>query len=215
MKKEMKDKINAPDPIVREKLIKRLAAERIANKHDLEINFNEIKQEDYIDEITKARISKEKNLSEIQKKALLVKLSLSKLPQNVIDEMNSKNLEFLLKNIQPKLNEGDYVFCSIKNMSQINSNDLIGSFKEAEGFSIIISKAYADANDLFYSCIMSWISLEVNSALESVGLTAAFSNTLANNNISCNVVAGYYHDHIFVMKEDSSKAMELLKDFNK
>lgn len=125
-----------------------------------------------------------------------------------------KELSILLKNMCPKLNEGDYVFSTINNLGQINSNELIGSFREAEGFTIIISQAFADTNDLFYSSIMSWITLEVHSALDAVGLTAAFSNVLAKNNISCNVIAGYYHDHIFVLKEDAQKAMELLRVFS-
>lgn len=61
MKKELKDRIISLDPIVREKLFKRLAAEKVAKKHNLEIDFNEIKQEDYIDAITKAQISKNKS----------------------------------------------------------------------------------------------------------------------------------------------------------
>ena len=81
MKKEMKEKINSLDPIVREKLLKRLAAEKVAKKHNLEINFDEIKQEDYVDAITKAQIYEVKKLSELQKKAILVKLINSKPPK--------------------------------------------------------------------------------------------------------------------------------------
>jgi len=51
--------------------------------------------------------------------------------------------------------------------------------------------------------------------LEAVGLTAVFSSILSKNNISCNVIAGYFHDHIFVLKEDAKKAVEVLNDFNK
>jgi ABC-type branched-subunit amino acid transport system substrate-binding protein len=81
MKKEMKDKINSLDPIVREKLLKRLAAERVAKTHNLEINFDEINQEDYVDEITKAKINEVKKLSELQKKAIVLNLKNSKPPK--------------------------------------------------------------------------------------------------------------------------------------
>ncbi len=91
--------------------------------------------------------------------------------------------------------------------------DYEGSFKEAEGITLILSKTYADTIALEYSSLISWITLQVHSSLEAVGLTAAFSKLLAAHNISCNVVAGYHHDHLFVMKEDAKKAMELLSDF--
>lgn len=124
------------------------------------------------------------------------------------------NLETLLKNMKPVLNTGDFVFCTVSNVDKINQSQIIGSFKEVEGTTLILSKAYADLIALEYSSIMSWITLQVHSSLEAVGLTAAFSKLLAVNNISCNVIAGYYHDHIFLMKEDALKAMELISDFN-
>jgi hypothetical protein len=51
----------------------------------------------------------------------------------------------------------------------------------------------------------------VQSSLEAVGLTAAFSNALAEHRISCNVVAAYHHDHIFVASSDAERAMKVLK----
>jgi len=120
------------------------------------------------------------------------------------------NLEILLNNMRPVLNTGDYVFCNISTLDKIDLTKIIGSFKEDEGITIILSKAYADTLGLEYSSIMSWITLQVHSSLEAVGLTAAFSSILAKNCISCNVVAGFYHDHLFVIKEDGDKTMELL-----
>jgi len=120
------------------------------------------------------------------------------------------NLETLLNNMRPVLYTSDYVFCNISTLDKIDLTKIIGSFKEDEGITIILSKAYADTLGLEYSSIMSWITLQVHSSLEAVGLTAAFSSILAKNNISCNVVAGFYHDHLFVIKEDGDKSMELL-----
>ena len=52
----------------------------------------------------------------------------------------------------------------------------------------------------------------MHSALEAVGLTAAVSAALTRHGISANVVAAYYHDHIFVPAEDAERALLALKD---
>jgi hypothetical protein len=56
--------------------------------------------------------------------------------------------------------------------------------------------------------------LTVYSSLEAVGLTAAFSRALSEGGIGCNVVAAFYHDHIFVDRKDAKKAMEILNRFS-
>ena len=121
-----------------------------------------------------------------------------------------KDLDKLLKMMKPKHNFGDYVFCVVDNLENIDLKDIVLIFKEPEGNTIIIEKDLADSLNLQYSFIAAWITLTVHSSLEAVGLTAAFSSALARAGISCNVVAGYYHDHIFVDKKDITKAMEIL-----
>ena len=120
------------------------------------------------------------------------------------------NIGKLIKEMTPQLNAGEYVFCSLKDLSSIDRNDTICEFKEAEGTTIIIDKRKADELNLSYDFVSAWISLLIHSSLEAVGLTAIFSTALAKNNISCNVIAGYYHDHIFVDTEDANKAIEVL-----
>ena len=51
----------------------------------------------------------------------------------------------------------------------------------------------------------------MHSALEAVGLTAAFAGALGKAGISCNVIAGYYHDHLFVGQADAGRAMQVLQ----
>jgi hypothetical protein len=121
------------------------------------------------------------------------------------------NLQTLIKSMTPKLNEGDYVFCTVKEPGTIDVNEVVGVFKEEEAFTVIMKKSMADELGLAYSYVAAWITLTVHSSLDAVGLTAAFSTALGDNGISCNVVAAYYHDHIFVSKEDAGKAMKVLK----
>jgi uncharacterized protein len=56
------------------------------------------------------------------------------------------------------------------------------------------------------------ITLQVHSALEGVGLTAAFATALAASGIACNVVAGFHHDHLFVPWERRAEALAVLRE---
>jgi len=56
------------------------------------------------------------------------------------------------------------------------------------------------------------ITLTVHSSLAAVGLTAAVATKLASHDISANVVAAYYHDHIFVPAEKAESALLALKE---
>jgi hypothetical protein len=124
-----------------------------------------------------------------------------------------KDLNKLLKNMKPVLNNGDYVFCTSSDIKQIDLADIVLFFKEQEGITVILEQQTADRLKLEYFFVASWITLTVHSSLAAVGLTAAFSKALTEANISCNVVAGYFHDHIFVDKKDAEKAMTVLNRF--
>lgn len=120
------------------------------------------------------------------------------------------DLTRLLRNMNPKQNPGEYVFCVVNTLKQAVELDPLFIFQEKEGVTVIIPKQRADENTLYYATVCRWITLTVHSSLEAVGLTAAFSKALADVAISCNVVAGYYHDHIFVPIKDATKAMNVL-----
>ncbi|MBT8185147.1 MAG: ACT domain-containing protein [Eudoraea sp.] len=129
--------------------------------------------------------------------------------------MNRKSeLNALIRDMQPELHPGQYVFISEKDPNMIGPNDIIGLFREKEGTTVIIEQPTAEKLGLPYDFLACWITLNVHSSLQAVGLTAAFSAALAKEGISCNVIAAFYHDHIFVAKADAGRAMEVLKDLS-
>ena len=120
------------------------------------------------------------------------------------------NLRELLEKASPHLNKGEFVFCTLSPGLGVDWQKAVGIFREKEGVTMIISRELADEMNQQYETVFSWITLEVHSSLEAVGLTAAFSGALADAGISCNVIAAYYHDHIFVPQQDARKAMQVL-----
>jgi len=124
------------------------------------------------------------------------------------------DLKKLLQTMRPKHNPGDYVFCVAAYSSAVDPDDAVLLFKEEEGITVILKKERADDLGMAYSFVASWITLTVHSSLEAVGLTAAFATALSEEGISCNVVAAFYHDHIFVAKKDTEKAMKILTRFS-
>ncbi|RMZ62486.1 ACT domain-containing protein, partial [Vibrio anguillarum] len=89
----------------------------------------------------------------------------------------------------------------------------VATFQEREGLTLVVEQQKAVAAQLDFESVFSLITLTVHSSLEAVGLTAAFATKLASYGISANVIAGYYHDHIFVQQEKAEKAMAALKEF--
>ena len=99
------------------------------------------------------------------------------------------DLEKLLALLQPKLLEGEFVFCNLKDktLSDILELNPLSSYREDEGLSLLLSREQA-----------------------VVGLTAAVSNKLAANGIPANIIAAHFHDHVFVPVGKAELALQLL-----
>ena len=124
------------------------------------------------------------------------------------------DLAKILQTLKPQHHAGDYVFCVVDDLKKFNVNEILFFFREEEGTTVVLKKEVADKLKLEYTFVAAWITLTVHSSLEAVGLTAAFSKALAEDGISCNVVAAYHHDHIFVPKKDGEKAMKVLTELS-
>ncbi|MGR5095650.1 ACT domain-containing protein [Vibrio maritimus] len=124
------------------------------------------------------------------------------------------DLDQLLASMEPRLVDGEFVFCTCKgSLSEYMQLDIMGSFKEREGLTLILPQTQAGQAGLEYEGVFRMITLNVHSSLEAVGLTAAVSNKLSKRGISANVVAAYYHDHIFVQSAKADEALAALLEF--
>ncbi len=123
------------------------------------------------------------------------------------------DLAQLLRELQPRLHDGTCAFCSLRSGEAVPAT-AIGSFRESEGVTVIIPLAEARSAGLAPVFEAAWITLEVHSALEAVGLTAAVARALADVGIPCNIVAALHHDHLFVPADRAADALRALGDLS-
>lgn len=121
-----------------------------------------------------------------------------------------QDLANLIAAMEPQLLPGKYVFVSITDEHGHDSR-VLASVREPEGLSAVLKQGDADELGLEYDFIAAWITLRVKSALDAVGLTAAVSTSLAEEGISCNVIAGLHHDHLLVPADDAERALAILR----
>ncbi len=122
------------------------------------------------------------------------------------------DLRELLRHMQPVLNHGTYVYTCVSFDHDLSRLQVLASMREQEGLTLVIEEQQAIMAHLPVLFRAAWISLHVHSDLQAVGLTAAFANALGAVSISCNVIAGAHHDHIFVPLEKAQAAMQALQD---
>jgi ketosteroid isomerase-like protein len=115
-----------------------------------------------------------------------------------------RDLAKLLANMRPELRPGEYVFVARE------VPGAVATVREPEGMSSVVARPDADAAGLEYEFVAAWITLPVHSALDAVGLTAEVSARLGEAGISCNVVAGARHDHLFVPVDRAPDALQAL-----
>lgn len=118
------------------------------------------------------------------------------------------DLATLLASMEPELRPGEYVYVVVDDLDGVEPEATV---REPEGLSAVLARERADALGLPYDYVAAWITLRVHSALAAVGLTAAVSRALAQAGLSCNVIAGYHHDHLLVPAGRGEDALAVLR----
>ncbi|NZA26903.1 ACT domain-containing protein [Luteimonas sp. SJ-92] len=117
----------------------------------------------------------------------------------------------MLAGLRVHARPGEYVFVTGTDPGLVGHAE--ASVREDEGLCCVLRREYADAMGLDYGFVAAWLTLEVHSALEAVGLTARVAAALAAQGIACNVLAGFHHDHLLVpapRRDDALAALRVL-----
>ena len=125
------------------------------------------------------------------------------------------NLETLLQNMKPEMQEGIFVFCSIPEGKEIPAAlRPVHIFREREGTALIVRREQAESAELPHQFASRMITLTVHSSLEAIGFLAAITARLADAGISVNAVSAFHHDHLFVPEHRASEALHLLQNMH-
>ena len=91
-------------------------------------------------------------------------------------------------------------------------SDAAAIIHEDEGVTVVVPAAAAARHGWESRFDAVWLTLEVHSSLEAVGLTAAVADAFAAAGIPCNVIAGTFHDHLLVPVAKADRALAVLSD---
>ena len=119
------------------------------------------------------------------------------------------NLEEVLKSIKVSCDDVEYGFATVKD-NNFSLKEILGIFQEDEGLTLIATKQYFEKNNILYDGPFAKLTIENHTSLDLVGLTATLSTELAKNEISANVIAAYFHDHIFIQYNLRQRAIEII-----
>ncbi len=126
-----------------------------------------------------------------------------------------RDLQRLLRGMAPRREPGTYVFTTVPGPDAPPGLAPFATVREDEALTLVVRREEADRAGLPYHYLAARITLLVHSDLAAVGLTAAVSTALTGAGISCNVLAGYHHDHLFVAEDDADRALSVLQDLTR
>ena len=123
------------------------------------------------------------------------------------------DLDQLLSHLEPAVREGEFVYATFDTVP----DDLVveATVREDEGTTVVLRREVADAAGIGYEYVAGWVTLTVQSSLEAVGMTAAFATALGDAGLSCNVLAGFHHDHLLVPHDRVADAVEAIRDLSR
>lgn len=127
-----------------------------------------------------------------------------------------RDLAKLLQSLAPRLGSNDYTFCTVparrvQDLEQLVTVQPVLMFREYEGVTLVVRTSEAQRLGLGGSSGWRRITLLAHSHLEATGLTAVVSGALAESGIPANMVAGFFHDHVFVPTDRAEEAVGVLQ----
>lgn len=132
------------------------------------------------------------------------------MPEQTPTRQTIKDTAEMIAAMTPTRDPGLYVFATSQGPTDEIMSAARARYEEAEGTSLILPLEVAQAAGFDTSFPMACLTLQVHSALDGTGLTAAVAGALARAGIACNMVAAFHHDHAYVPADRAEEALAVL-----
>jgi len=119
------------------------------------------------------------------------------------------NLGRMLATLEVKRRPGSYAYVHFS-IRPADTDEAEAIIEEAEGTTLVVPLEIARIRGWPVVLEAAWLTLQVHSSLEAIGLTAAVSGALAAGGIPCNLLAGAFHDHLLVPVAAADRAIAAL-----
>lgn len=120
-----------------------------------------------------------------------------------------RDLATVLRTMTITRRPGTYVYVAVPNGAAAPA-PAAATIVEDEATTVVLERGLAEASGSAWSFEAAWLTVEVHTALDGVGLTAVLARALADAGMACNVLAGFYHDHLLVPADRADDALRAL-----
>lgn len=122
-----------------------------------------------------------------------------------------RDLAAILAALTVARRDGTWVVCEV-DPRHVPDLDLVSALVvEDEATTVVVGEQDAVRLGLVPRFRAAWLTVEVATALDGVGLTAVLAGALAEHGLPCNVLAGSRHDHLLVPVERADEALAALR----
>lgn len=131
------------------------------------------------------------------------------------------DLSKLLRSLTWECAAGEYMFCTAPPGFQLPQGvdpQMVFNERGRGTTYVVLADDVAKLDEVVRSTATlrsKMITLTVHSSLEAVGFIAEISRRLAERSIPCNVVAAYFHDHLFIAPDKVDDVLLTLSEIQR
>lgn len=126
------------------------------------------------------------------------------------------DLAVILSTLEARCDGVEYGYATLPRDAMLPAGiEPVCTFLEDEGLTVVAPATVLDGAGIDQQTGWARLTLTIHTSLDAIGVTAVIAAALAQAGISANVVAAYYHDHVFVPWDRRGEAIAALENLRR